>query len=97
MKRFVKIIIGVIAALVLISCCSDIKEGVVIEKVYHKSYTYMKPHYNYICSPKTVMLRPVKVPEKWEVIIENNGEREGFFISKERFDSIEVGQHIKIE
>ena len=85
-------ILIILAVMLLVSCEPKTTEGVIVEKNYYPSWIYMQPFF----TGQTTMLIPVTMPATWEIVIENNGVREDFNISKEAYDTLYVGKQVTV-
>jgi len=86
-------IVVVAIAILMSSCKPKITEGVVVEKSFRPAHTELEIK----MIGEMIYLNTDNVPDTWVVVLENNGARRKFKVSKEKYHDTEIGDTLKIE
>lgn len=101
--------IPMITAVLVLTACSSVPSGIVIDKEYEPEYTVFQPlcaGYNTSGQCTAWMQTPIHVDEKWNLTFEgvensNNGEekrkKRTVEVSQSVYDMVELGDEVSID
>ena len=89
------LLIIMIIMLIILASCSSVDHGTVIDKLYspeHRSYAPIAITVN----KGGIMLIPrwIHHSESWKILVENDDDEEWWSVTKEYFDSVNVGDFV---
>lgn len=87
--KSIKIFIMLIFLIFCLTGCSNIRDGVVIEKEYKGSYITMTP----MRVGKIMTVIPVHHGESYNLKIKNGEEERWVIVSKEEYEKCEIGDY----
>ena len=88
MKKLFVIIIA-IGMLAFQSCKEQVRDGYVVSKHHTPSYVYFQPVFR--------GLIPIRHPEHWEIVFENNGRKRRVGVTNDLYDKAQVGDSVHVE
>lgn len=82
-----------IVCLIVLSACSNIDYGTVIEKKYTPAHRQYSP---IIIAAKTTRIIPrwINHPDNWEILVQNENGREWWTVSEEIYNGIDIGEEV---
>lgn len=92
MKKIVAVII--VVALLLLTGCQRVDSGTVINKSYSPAHKTYQPMVMVMNKHMTVIPRWINHAASWSILVENDDVRDWWSVSKEYYESVEVGDHV---
>lgn len=96
--RRIMILLVALSSMFLLTSCEDeedltIYEGYVVDKIFDEGYVY----YTTIMAGKTPIRQMHRIPDKWYVIIYKDEKISKHRISKEYYNTLDVGSYISLQ
>lgn len=92
MRKLFAIIIA-IGMLAFQSCKEQVCDGYVVSKHYTPAHVSFHPVFN----GKVTTLIPIKHPDKWKIVFENNGRKRCVGVTNDLYDKAQVGDSVHVE
>ena len=97
MKKAVVLLMMVACILLLTGCAKTLNAGVVTEKQFSPAYKTYNPIIFVTNRHTQIIPRWTNHPDQWFVYVQDGEDHDCWSVSKEYFESVEVGEYVQIQ
>jgi len=92
-----KIIVLILACLVLLltACQKTLSTGTVIDKRFSPSHKTYNPIITVENRRTRIIPRFISHPDAWSILVQNGEDKEWWEVSKEYYESVNIGDHVE--
>ena len=94
MKKAVALLM-IACILLLTGCTKTLDAGVVTEKQFSPAHKTYNPMFLTVSGHTSMIPRWISHPDKWFVYVQDGEDRDCWSVSKEYYESVEVGEYIQ--
>ena len=87
----------IVLLLLFLTACTNLEEGVVIEKHFEEAHNSYSPMIIIVNKATRIIPRWIYHADRWYIIVQQEEQKDSWDVSEEVYDSVEIGDYVKRE